>query len=169
MDLLSGIFKNFGVEWPLFIAQLIVFSIVFFILKKYAFGPIVAVLEERRKKIEEGMANADKIKQQLAEAESRKQQILTEANAQAQKMIADARISAEAVKAKLEQDATTEAERIVARAREASQLEAERMKSEFQREAGRLVVLAAQKVTGKILTPDDQRRLSEEAARQAVA
>ncbi len=169
MDTLSNIFKLFGVEWPLFIGQLIVFAIVFFILKTYAFGPIVAVLEERRKKIAESMANADRIKGELADAAAQKRQILDEANVQAQKMITEAKASGAVVKTRLEQEATAEAERIVARAKEASQLEADRMRSEFQREAGRLVVLAAQKVTGKILTPEDQRRLSEEAARQAVA
>ncbi|MBS0657552.1 MAG: F0F1 ATP synthase subunit B [Verrucomicrobia bacterium] len=169
MEVLTSIFKTFGVEWPLFIAQLIVFSIVFFILKKFAFGPIIEVLEARRKKIEQAMADAEQVKSDVAAAQAKRQQILDEANSQAQKMIAEAKVSADAVKARLEAEATAEAERIVARAKEASALEADRLKSEFQREAGRLIVLAAQKVTGKILSPDDHRRLSEEAARQAVA
>lgn len=169
MDVLTGIFKTFGVEWPLFIAQLIVFGIVFFILKTYAFGPIIAVLEERRKKIADAMADAERVKKDAAAAEAKKNEILESANAQAQKMINEAKASADVVRARLEQEANAEAERIVARAKEASALEADRMKSEFQREAGRLVVLAAQKVTGKILTPEDQRRLSDEAARQAIA
>lgn len=169
MDVFTNIFKTFGVEWPLFIAQLIVFGIVFFILKKFAFGPIIATLEERRKKIAQAMADAEQVKTDVAAAQAKRQQILDEANAQAQKMIAEAKTSADAVKARLEAEATTEAERIVARAKEASALEADRMKSEFQREAGRLIVLAAQKVTGKILTPEDQRRLNDEAARQAMA
>lgn len=169
MEVLTSIFKTFGVEWPLFIAQLIVFGIVFFILKKFAFGPIIATLEERRKKIAQAMADAEQVKTDAAAAQAKRQQILDEANAQAQKMIAEAKTSADAVRARLEAEATTEAERIVARAKEASALEADRMKSEFQREAGRLIVLAAQKVTGKILTPEDQRRLNDEAARQAMA
>ena len=168
MDLLKGILNNFGVEWPQFIAQLLVFAIVYFILKKYAFGPIVNVLEQRRLRIVEAMANADKVKKELAETEARKKQVLQEAVEQAQKIVAEAKQSADAVRARLEQEAVTEAERIVARAREAGQLEVDRLKVDFQREAGRLVVMAAQKVTGKILTPDDQRRLGEEAAREAV-
>ena len=168
MEILQNILKNFGVEWPLFIAQLVVFSIVYFILKKYAFGPIVAVLEQRRLKIVEAMANAEKVKKELAETEARKKQVLLEAAHQAQKIVEDAKQSADTVRTRLEQEAVTEAERIVARAREAGQLEVDRLKVDFQREAGRLVVMAAQKVTGKILTPDDQRRLGDEAAREAV-
>lgn len=169
MELLKGILNNFGVEWPQFIAQLIVFGIVYTILRKYAFGPIVAVLEQRRLKIVEAMANADKVKKELAETETRKKQVLQEAMEQGQKIVAEAKQSAEAVRTRLEQEAVTESERIVARAKEAGQIEVDRLKSDFQREAGRLVVLAAQKVTGKILTPDDQRRLGEEASREAVA
>ena len=169
MSVLQGILHNFGVEWPLFISQLIVFLIVMFILKRFAFGPIIQVLEERRRKIAESMENADKIKKDLAAAQARQQAVLDDANAQAQKMVAEARTSADAVRARLEQEANAEAERIVARAREAGELETARMKADFQREAGRLVVLTAQKVSGKILTPDDQKRLAEDAARQAVA
>ena len=169
MEVLTNIFKTFGVEWPLFLAQLILFVIVFFILKKFAFGPIIETLEARRKKIAQAMADAEQVKADVAAAQAKKQAILDEANAQAQKMIAEAKASADAVRTRLEAEANTEAERIVARAREATALEADRMKSEFQREAGRLIVLAAQKVTGKILTPEDQRRLNDEAARQAIA
>ena len=169
MDLIKSILNNFGVEWPQFIAQLLVFAIVYLILKKFAFGPIVNVLEQRRLKIVEAMANADKVKKELAETEARKKQVLQEAMEQAQKIVAEAKESADAVRTRLEQEAVQESERIVARAREAGQIEVDRLKSDFQREAGRLVIMAAQKVTGKILTPEDQRRLGEEASREAVA
>ncbi len=169
MEILENIFKSFGVEWPAFIAQIIVFSLVYLILKKFAFGPIVAVLEQRRLKIAEAMANADKVKKELAETEARKKQVLQEAMEQGQKIVAEAKQSADAVRTRLEQEAVQESERIVARAKEAGQIEVDRLKSDFQREAGRLVVMAAQKVTGKILTPEDQRRLGEEASREAVA
>jgi F-type H+-transporting ATPase subunit b len=168
MELVKSILNNFGVEWPQFIAQLLTFGIVYVILKKFAFGPIVAVLEQRRLKIVEAMANADRVKKELAEAEATKKKVLTDAATQANQILAEAKESAEAVRTRLEQEAATEAERIVARAREGGQIEVDRLKADFQREAGRLVVLAAQKVTGKILTPEDQRRLGEEAAQQAV-
>ena len=66
----------FGLNWPAFIAQVLAFCIVFYILKAYAFGPIINVLEERRKRIAEGQANAEKIKQQLAESEVRYRELL---------------------------------------------------------------------------------------------
>ena len=61
------------------------------------------------------------------------------------------------------------AEQIVAKAREASAIEHERTMMELKRELGRLVVNTTAKVTGKVLTSEDQRRLQEEAARQVAS
>ena len=55
------ILKQFGVDWPHFIAQLILFLIVYFVLNRFAFAPLLKILEERRKRIEEGQLNAEKI------------------------------------------------------------------------------------------------------------
>ena len=156
----------FGLNWPAFIAQVLAFSIVLYVLKTYAFGPIVNVLEERRRRIAEGQANADKIKQQLAESEVRYREMLDNANAQAQQRIEEARRSSDALAARRAQDATTEAERIIARAREATTLEHDRVLSEVKRELGRLVIETTSKVTGKILTSEDQQRLGDETVRQ---
>ncbi len=169
MDILKQILEQFGVEWPKFLAQLILFIIVYFVLQKFAFGPIVAMLEERRKRIEEGQANAEKIKKQLAEAESRYQEILTKANGDAQKMLDEARASASVLAERRAQQAIGEAEQIIAKAREATSLEHDRVLAELKREVGRLVIETTTKVTGKVLTADDQKRLSEEVANQVAA
>ena len=156
----------FGLNWPAFIAQVLAFSIVLFVLKTYAFGPIINVLEERRRRIAEGQLNADKIKQQLAESEVRYRELLDKANAQSQKLIEEARSSSDALAQRRALDATTEAERIIARAREATTLEHDRVLSEVKRELGRLVIETTAKVTGKVLTPEDQQRLGDETVRQ---
>jgi len=169
MNVIEQILSQFGVEWPKFIAQLILFIIVYLVLSKFAFGPIIAMLEERRKKIEEGMLNADKIKQQLADSEKHYQEILSKANVDAQKLIDEARSSSATIAERRQQQAIAEAEQIIAKAREATSLEHDRILSELKREVGRLVVDTTVKVTGKVLSQDDQKRLSEDAARQVTA
>ena len=166
---MQELLNTFGLEWPKFLAQLILFIIVYFVLKKFAFGPIITMLEERRKLIEEGQLNAQKIKQQLAEAEQRHTEILAKANAEAQKLIDNARESASHVADKKMQEAVASAEQIIAKAREASALEYERSMDQLKRELGHLVVETTAKVTGKILTAEDQKRLQEEAARQLAS
>ena len=158
--------QTFGINWPAFIAQLLAFGIVYYLLKTYAFQPIIDVLEARRQRIAEGMANADKIKQQLADSEVKYRQMLDDANAKAQKLIEEARSSSDALAQRRAQDATTEAERIIARAREGTTLEHDRVLSEVKRELGRLVIETTAKVTGKVLTSEDQQRLGEETVRQ---
>src|SRR5690606_9225729 len=89
--------KQMGINWTQFIAQIISFCIVAFLLQRFAYKPVVAMLEERRRRIEEGLANAEKIKQELANAQVKAQEILTQANAQANKAIEDARAAASKV------------------------------------------------------------------------
>jgi F-type H+-transporting ATPase subunit b len=158
--------ETFGWTWQLFLAQVISFTIVALLLRRFAYKPILAVLEERRRRIEEGQINAEKIKKELAEAEKRYQQILAKANADAQKMIDEARESAAHLSERKQQEAIAAAEQIMAKAREASAIEHERTMESLKRELGRLVVEATAKVTEKVLTPEDQRRLQQEAARQ---
>ena len=167
-EILRDTAETFGWNWKLFLSQIISFCIVAFLLRRFAYKPILAILEERRRKIEEGQLNAEKIKKELAEAEKRYQEILAKANADAQKMIDEARASAAHLSERKQQEAITAAEQIVAKAKEAAVLEHERQMQTLKRELGRLVVETTEKVTGKVLTPDDQKRLQEEAVRQVA-
>ncbi len=161
--------EQFGFNAWLFFSQVISFSIVAFLLQKFAYKPILTVLEARRQKIAEGLANAEQIKVQLAASEQRVQEILNKANTDAQKMIEEARASAQAIADKRTQQAITDAEGIIAKAREATVMERAQTLAELKREVGRLVIDTTAKVTGKVLTVDDQKRLGDEAARELAA
>src|SRR5436305_8112047 len=158
--------ETFGADWKIFFSQVISFVIVALVLRRFAYKPILAVLEERRQRIAEGLLNAEKIKQQLAEAEQRHAEILAKANAQAQKMIDEARESAAHLAERKQQEAIAAAEQIITKARETSAIEHERTMESLKRELGRLVVDTTAKVTGKVLTSEDQQRLQEETLRQ---
>lgn len=166
---ITAIAHQFGVTWQLLISQIILFVVVALALKKYAYGPLLKVLEERREKIAEGLANAEKIKAELAKAQVKVQEILTQAGAQGNKMIEEARQSAAKVLEVESQKAIATANDIITKARQASEAELVRMKTELRKEVGRLVVNTSTKVTGKILTADDQARLADETNRQLAA
>ena len=161
--------ETFGWTWQLFLAQVVSFVVVALLLRRFAYRPILAVLEQRRRTIEEGQLNAEKIKKELAQAEQRYQEIVAKANADAQKMIDEARDSAAHLSERKQQEAITAAEQIIAKAREAAAIEHDRTMESLKRELGRLVVETTAKVTGKVLTSDDQRRLQEEAAREVAS
>src|SRR6266516_1845549 len=165
MDTVRDTADTFGWDPKLFFSQVISFIIVAYLLKRFAYKPILGVLEQRRQQIAQAHLNAEKIKQQLAEAEHRHAEMLAKANAEAQKMIEEARTSASHLADRKQQEAITAAEQILAKAREASAIEHERTMTQLKRELGRLVVDTTARVTGKVLTSDDQRRLHEEATR----
>ena len=158
-----------GIDWRILITQLISFSIVFFVLWRFAYKPIFTMLQLRREKIAEGLANAEKIKAQLAKTEADRQAVLTQAGEMADKMIEEARTAAARVREVETQKAITAAEQIVIKAREAAAQDHTRMLAELKREVGRLVVQTTATVTGKVLTADDQKRLAEETEKQLPA
>jgi len=166
---IASVAKTFGVDWPHLISQIISFVIVCIFLYLFAYKRVLAMLEERRQRITEGLANAEKIKAELARTEAQRQETLVQANTQANKLIEEARAAAARVQEQETQKAIATAEQIIARAREAAAQDHARMLAELKREVGRLVVQTTATVTGKILTPEDQRRIAEETVRQVAA
>lgn len=163
---IEEIAKTFGVDWPHLIAQMISFSIVCILLQRFAYKPVLKMLEERRQQIALGQENAEQIKAELARTEEKRKEVLDQANAAASKLIDEGRTAAARVQEQETQKAIAAAEQIMVKAREASEQDRARVFAELKSEFGRLVVKTTALVTGKVLTPEDQQRLAEETARQ---
>jgi F-type H+-transporting ATPase subunit b len=158
--------QQFGLAWPKFLAQVLIFLSVYFVLNRFAFGPVIAMLEARRKRIADGEAKLEKIARDLAAAEENAKAITSKADADAGRMIKEATDSAASAAEKKRQEAISEAGDIVAKAREAAKLEQEQLLAQLKREFGRMVVDATTRVTGKVLNNDDQDRINRETAAQ---
>ena len=158
-----------GIQWKILLAQTVSFLIVLFVLRRYAFRPISTMLEARRQKIAEGMADAEKSKAELAKTQADRKAVLAQAGDQANELIEEARIAAARVREVETQKAIAAAEQIVTKAREAAAQDHARMLAELKREVGRLVVQTTATVTGKVLTAEDQKRLAEETEKQLTA
>jgi F-type H+-transporting ATPase subunit b len=165
----TQITTEFGVTWGLFTSQLIAFAIVAYMMNKFAYKPVLEVLELRKTKIAEGLENADKIKAELGEAETTRKEIIEKANTQANALIEEAREAAQKVRDTETQKAVASAEEIISKARQASEAEHVKMLAELRKEVGRLVVDTTSKVAGKVLTGDDQKRLIDETNDQLAA
>lgn len=161
--------RQFGWEPRLFASQLVLFIIVALVLAKFAYKPLLAMLEMRKKQIVESLENAEKTRQELAKAQVKAQEILTQASQQATKAIEEARAAAAKVQEVETQKAIAAAGDIIAKARQASEAELVRMKAELRKEVGRLVVATSAKVTGNILTAEQQTRLAEDTNKQLAA
>jgi F-type H+-transporting ATPase subunit b len=169
MDAVGNVAHQFGVYWPNLIAQCILFGIVYWVLSKFAFKPVIAMLEERRRRIEEGQLNAEKIKKQLADAQAKYEEILGKANQAAQQLLEEVRASGARLAEQKNQEALAAAAQITIKAREAMSLEHDRLMAEMKQQIGRLVAETTTRVTGKVLTSEDHERINEETVRQIAA
>ncbi len=169
METASSVGKTFGFSLWAFVAQVLSFSIVCAALYKFAYHPILKLLEDRRQKIELSYREAAAIKVQVADAERRANEIVVQASSGAHKLVEEAKAAAQEFQEKQITQAKQDAEALIEKAREATKRDYERMLAELKGEVARLVVDTTAKVSGKILTAEDQRRLMEEANREIAA
>lgn len=157
-DLLGGL----GINWPAFLSQLISFGIVFVLLAKFAFPMVQRTLEKRTAVIQEGVENAERAKNSLAEATAEAEQIRREARLQQQEIIASAQKMAEKETARILEEANAKAAQIRQQQEALIQQEAARTRAELSRLVVNLSIDAAGKVISKSVDTTDNRRLVEE-------
>ncbi len=165
----TDIANTFKLKTELFVPQVILFLIVLYVLQKFAFKPIQAMLEERKARIAESLENARKIKVELAEAAATRKQIVDEASVKAKTIIEEAQAAAEKVRTTESQKAVAQAEEIIAKARQAAESDRAMMLAELKKEIGQLVVQTTTQVIGKVLTEEDKNRLIEETRKNIAA
>lgn len=161
--------SGFGFNSALILAQVINFSIIAFLLYKFAIKPIGATLEERRQKIADGLQYAEEMKTQLAAAERERAEKVKEAAQEAQRILSESREqSKEMIEAKT-QEAAAQAEAIIRKASEATELERQKMLSDVRQEVARLVVATSSKVLSRELSDADKQAFSDSAAKELAA
>lgn len=142
------ILNLFGLETKLFVAQIVNFVILFFILKILLYKPISQMLEERSKKIKQGLDDAENAKQTLLNADNEKITILKGAKVNADKILENTKISAESLKQRTTEDAKKQATDIIDNAKRLA-------KDEFDkssRQVGEISVDLSKKIVSKILS-----------------
>jgi F-type H+-transporting ATPase subunit b len=167
VDAEAGVFERiqstFYFHWGPFIAQCISVLIVAFLLKKFAFGPVQQMLEQRRARIAEGEEKLKRIEKQLAESEEQTAAAIAKANDEAKRLINEARDSAASLSAAKAREAIDHAQQILAKAELAARAERQMIAAELKKEFGQLVAATTAQVTGKILTDEDKGRINQEA------
>jgi len=165
MNVIDHVLKQFGVDWPHFIAQVALFLTSYFVLDRLAFKPVLRMLAERQRLIKESKLNAERAKSLVAEAELHHQVILRKANEEAQVLLKEMQAASKAQRQKELQQAKQEAESMIVRAGEAIANERAKMMREVREQIAVLVVKTTTRVIGRVLTDKDQKRLSAEVLR----
>jgi F-type H+-transporting ATPase subunit b len=150
----------------LMVWTLLLFGISMYVLAKLAFPRITQALDKRQHMIEESIDQAEQIRHEADELLAEYRERLQAARRQADEIIDRARKAAETREHESEAEAGKRREELMERARRDIETETRRAIQEIRREVADLTVLATEKVTRKVLTPEDQRRLLDEALQE---
>jgi F-type H+-transporting ATPase subunit b len=142
------IIQQFGLESKLFLFQLINFLIIVFILKKFLFSPLKKVLDERKRKIEQSLQDAENAKVALENAGEEKKRILADAKIGADKLMASVKVSADETKEKTLSEAKFRSQQIVEEAKNRAAAEFENMNKQI----GKMSVDVSSKILSKVLS-----------------
>lgn len=148
MDGLLGILGKIGFDWQVALANLVNFLIIFFVLKRYAFGPIGKLIKERQAKINDGLESAKKNEEVLANTERASEDALSTARAEATKIIVQAKKDAEVSRESLVEQTKKDVDAMLASGKKALEVEKSKMLDDARKEIANLVVQTTEKLIG---------------------
>jgi len=163
---ISKIVGDFGLSWPFFLAQVVNFCVVAFVLWKFAFKPVLATLDERQQNIAAGLKYTDDMKAKLAATQQESAVIIKQSQLDAARIIDEARKSAKDYLDKQVQEAATKANDILTKAQQAIELEHKKMLADARGEIARLVVTTTERVLAQKLSDADRATYNDAATRE---
>ncbi len=158
-----------GINLPSLIAQLINFGLLFALLSVLLYRPLLRVLDERRKRIQEGLEASDEAKRRLAHTEQEVARELDKARQEGQTMVVQAQQAAARIQEDARQHARDDSERLLERARSEIQLERDSAIAQLRQEFAGLTIAAAERVIKRSLDLEAHRQLIEEVLAEAPA
>lgn len=159
MELLSKL----GIDYKLLIAQIVNFLVLLFILYRFAYRPVLAMLEKRARRIEKGLKDAAEAKKELKAAYKKEEEILKKAHREAKNIIEKMHKQAEKAQAEIIVETKKQTDKMVKDAKVQIEREKEKTVQEIKAEIGSLVVAAAEKVIGERVDEKKDKELIERA------
>ena len=147
----------------LMIWTLVCFAITFFVLKRFAFGPVQKIIDERRKRIRQALEEADNARAEARRLLEEHRSMMQSARGEAEQILAEARRIAEAQRERMKDELEADRQRRLEETTKQIEAETRRALEQIRAEVAELALVATGKVTGKVLTGDDHRRLIEDA------
>ncbi len=160
---MEELIKTFHIDLKLIIAQLVNFGIVLFVLKRYAYGPVLKMMQERTDKIEKGMADAESAGKKILEIAEKEKQVLIEARKQAQEIVTKAEEIAKKNKEEIITEAKNQSEKILSDSAKKIEQEKNQMMQEVKGQIAELVIAATGKVIGEKMDEEKDAQLIKNA------
>ncbi|HVW87889.1 MAG TPA: F0F1 ATP synthase subunit B [Gaiellaceae bacterium] len=147
----------------LMIWTIVSFLITLFVLKRYAFGPIQRMIDARRERIEQAIAEADNAREEARSLLEEHRKLIAQAKTEAEEILAEARKVGEAARERIRQETEDDRQRRLEETRRQIDQATVQALGQIRDEVGKLSVAAAEKIVRKSLNEADQRRLIDEA------
>ncbi len=147
----------------LMVWTLVTFALTFYVLRRFAFGRIQLLIDERRDRIRQAVDESDRAREEARKLLDQHRQLIADAKGDAADILADARKVADAQIARVKEEAEAERERRLEETRRQIDAETKRSLDMIRLEVADLTLEATARVTGKVLDAEDQRRLIDEA------
>lgn len=163
---MGELISKLGIDWRLLIANTVTFFIVLWVLRRFAFKPIMNVLEQRQRLAAETVTKSKQVDAQAVALEAEKQRILQEAKTEALKIVHHAKDEGETIRTQIVNDAQAEASATVAKTKVLLERQKTEMIAQAKGELADLVVEATAKVVGEQLDGPLQHKLAEKTIAQ---
>ena len=163
-----GGLASLGINLPTLVAQIINFAILFGLLYLVAYKPIMRILDERSKKVDESMEQTEFIKEQAAYAEGEAEKRIEAAAKDGQEVVARAVRTGEELRQQAQEEAKQDAESLIAKARTEIQRERDEAIGELRKEFADLTILAAGKVIDRSLDKEAHRQLIDKVLEEST-
>lgn len=160
---LGGIVGTLGINWKLFVAQLINFAVLLFVLWKWVFTPVAKKLTERTQKIEQSLKDAKRIEQEKQDFSQWREEELSKAKKQAAEIVSRASQEAQKVKDEMLRQTKLEQEHLVLQTKQQIESEKQKALAEAKSQIASVVALATEKILRKKLDEKEDRRLIHES------
>ena len=160
---MSELFTSLGLNAKLFVAQLINFGILLFVMYRFVYKPILRLLDDRTKKIEKGLADADASRQKLEEMTEREREIVTEAKKQAKELIAAAEAQAQVNRDEIIASAKEESTKILQQSQKNIEEQKIQLIGDVKKEVAQLVMTAVEKVIGEKMDEKQDTKIINDA------
>lgn len=164
----SGGLGTLGINLKIFIAQLVNFAVVLLVLWKWAYSPIVDLLDKRAKKVEESVKQAEEIEKRVSEIESEQHEIISKAKSESAAILDGAREDAEKRKVVLLEKAKEEVAGVVAKGKEQLQAEKSQMIRDAKEEIIQIAVAATEKILKESVDKEKSKKLADDVVNKMV-
>ncbi|MDP2642335.1 MAG: F0F1 ATP synthase subunit B [Candidatus Peregrinibacteria bacterium] len=158
-----------GIDVKLILAQIVNFVIILIVLKKFAYGPILALLDKRKKMIEKNVEDTRKIEERMVKMEEEKKQVIADAGKKAMEIIEKAKAEGQIEREQALVNAKREISALAERYRAQLKAEESKMLKDVKEEVSTLIVAVCEKILKKDFEKADQKRLEEAIRKEIVS